>query len=155
MDLKAWVYERETIDLWLPEVGVEGQRKIRAASVFIVGVGGLGSAAAYYLCAAGVGKLGIADPDHVELSNLQRQILHNTERLGAAKAFSAAQTLRDLNPEVEVAPHRQRLTVKNARKLLDGWDLVVDCSDNFHTRHAVNDACVCARRPLTSAGGSC
>ena len=140
--------QRYSRQIMLPGVGVEGQRKIRAASVFIVGAGGLGSAAAYYLCAAGVGKLGIADPDHVELSNLQRQILHNTERLGAAKAFSAAQTLRDLNPEVEVAPHRQRLTVENARELLDGCDLVVDCSDNFHPRHAVNDACVCARRPL-------
>ncbi|MFZ5632948.1 MAG: HesA/MoeB/ThiF family protein [Bacillota bacterium] len=140
--------ERYGRQIMLPGVGVDGQRKIRAAGVFIVGAGGLGSAAAYYLCAAGVGKLGIIDHDRVEVGNLQRQILHHAGRIGAPKALSAAQTLRDLNPEVEVAPHQRRLTEENARKLLEGYDLVVDCSDNFFTRYILNDACVRARMPL-------
>lgn len=134
--------------IMLPGVGVEGQRKIRAASVFIVGAGGLGSAVAYYLCAAGVGKLGIIDHDRVEVGNLQRQILHHTGRIGMPKALSAAQTLRDLNPEVEVVSHDRRLTAENVRELLEGYDLVVDCCDNFSTRYIVNDACVSTCKPL-------
>jgi len=140
--------ERYGRQIVLPGVGVEGQRKIRAAGVFIVGAGGLGSAAAYYLCAAGVGKLGIIDHDRVEVGNLQRQILHHAGRIGAPKALSAARTLRNLNPEVEVAPHDRKLTGENVRELLEGYDLVVDCSDNFSTRYIVNDACLRAGRPL-------
>ncbi len=126
----------------LPDVGPEGQRKLEEARVLIVGAGGLGSPAALYLAAAGVGRLGIVDEDLVDLSNLQRQVLHGVSQLGRRKVDSARERLRELNPNVEVVPHSVRLTSANAMEILGEYDLVVDGSDNFPTRYLVNDACV-------------
>jgi adenylyltransferase/sulfurtransferase len=137
-------YSRHLI---LPEVGVEGQRRLKAARVLVVGAGGLGSPAALYLAAAGVGTLGIVDGDAVELSNLQRQVLHGTASVGQAKVASAEARLRDLNPHVRVEPIPERLTSANAREVVRAFDLVTDGSDNFPTRYLVNDACVLEGRP--------
>jgi len=126
----------------LPEFGPTGQDKLCAARVLLIGVGGLGSPAAIYLAAAGVGTLGIVDPDEVELSNLHRQILHGTADTGRPKVDSARDTLAATNPHVRIEIFRERLTAANALDLARGWDLVVDGSDNFPTRYASNDACV-------------
>ena len=128
--------------LLLPEVGVEGQMRLKAARVLLVGAGGLGSPAALYLAAAGVGRLGIVDFDRVDATNLHRQILHGTSDVGRSKLESARDTLREVNPLVEVVLHEVRLTSANALEILGGYDLVVDGSDNFPTRYLVNDACV-------------
>ncbi len=138
-------YSRHII---LPEIGGKGQQKLLSSRVLIVGAGGLGSPAALYLAAAGVGTLGIADFDDVEASNLQRQIIHTTRDLGRPKVFSAAAKLRDLNPDVKVVPHPLRLTSANALDLLAAYDVVVDASDNFPTRYLANDACVLLGKPL-------
>ena len=135
-------WERYARQLTLPEVGVEGQRKLRAGRVLLVGAGGLGSPAALYLAAAGVGHLTLVDDDRVERSNLQRQVLHADADAGRLKVDSATRTLRGLNPGVEVAGVAARVDASNARELLAGQDVVVDGSDNFETRYAVNDACV-------------
>ena len=134
--------------LSLPEFGLEGQRRLGASSVFLVGAGGLGSPAALYLAAAGVGRLGIVDGDRVDESNLQRQVLHGTRDIGRAKVESAAARVRDLNPHVHVETFDATLTSRNALGILEGWDVVVDGSDNFPTRYLVNDACVILGRPL-------
>jgi len=131
----------------LPNVGPEGQRRLKAAKVLLVGAGGLGSPAALYLAAAGVGTLGIVDADLVDLSNLQRQVLHGIHQLGQRKVTSARSRLWELNPNVEVIPHATRLTSANALELLAPFDLVVDGSDNFPTRYLVNDACVLLGKP--------
>lgn len=128
--------------LALPEFGPAGQHKLRAARVLLIGAGGLGSPAAMYLAAAGVGSLGIVDPDEVELSNLHRQILHGTADAGRPKVDSARDTLTAASPHVRVETFRERFTAANALDLARGWDLVVDGSDNFPTRYASNDACV-------------
>lgn len=133
--------------LLLPEVGVEGQRRLRAARVLVVGAGGLGSPAALYLAAAGVGAIGLADFDRVDLTNLQRQILHGTPDVGRPKLASAADRIGQLNPGVTVEPHPVRLSRENARGIIAQYDLVLDGSDNFPTRYLVNDACVMLRRP--------
>ena len=132
----------------LDEVGVEGQRKLAAARVLVVGAGGLGSPAALYLAAAGVGTLGLADFDQVEEHNLQRQILHDTPAVGRPKVDSAAQRLAALNPGVQLRLHREGVTPANAIALFAGYDLIVDGADNFPTRYLNNDAAVLARRPL-------
>jgi len=132
-------YARQTA---LPGFGVEGQAKLRAARVLLIGAGGLGSPAALYLAAAGVGTLGIVDPDRVELSNLHRQILHGTADVGRAKTESARERLRDTNPDVLVEIFPERFEATNALDRVRGWDLVVDGCDNFPTRYASNDACV-------------
>jgi sulfur-carrier protein adenylyltransferase/sulfurtransferase len=137
-------YHRHLI---LPEVGADGQRRLKAARVLLVGAGGLGSPAALYLAAAGVGQLGIVDADDVELSNLQRQVLHDTDSVGAPKVDSAVARLRAINPHVDVIAHRTRLTSANAMTLLAEYDVVVDGSDNFPTRYLVNDACVLLGKP--------
>lgn len=134
----------------LDEFGIEGQERLAAARVLIVGAGGLGSPAALYLAAAGVGELVLADDDEVDLSNLQRQILHGQDRVGMAKAESGRLTLAALNPEVRVRPLVQRLDDAALQELVAGVDLVLDCCDNFATRHAVNRACVALRKPLVS-----
>ena len=134
--------------LTLPDVGVEGQRRLKAARVLLIGAGGLGSPAAMYLAAAGVGTLGIVDHDVVDLTNLQRQILHGTASVGRRKVVSAADRLDDLNPNVHVVPIDQRLSSANAREIVRDYDIVVDGSDNFPTRYLVNDACVLEGRPL-------
>ena len=131
----------------LPEVGVDGQRKLKAARVLLVGAGGLGSPAALYLAAAGVGTLGIVDFDTVDLTNLHRQLLHGTSDVGRSKLASAIDRLREVNPHVTVEPHDVRLTAANALELVRAYDLVVDGTDNFPTRYLVNDACVLTGRP--------
>ena len=133
--------------LLLPEVGVEGQQRLKAARVLCVGAGGLGSPAAMYLAAAGVGTLGLVDADEVDVSNLQRQIIHGTSDVGRSKIASASDRLREINPHVAIEAHETRLDERNALALVSNYDVVVDGSDNFPTRYLVNDACVIARRP--------
>ncbi len=133
--------------LALPGVGLEGQRRLREARVLCVGAGGLGSPLALYLAAAGVGTLGIVDADVVDLTNLQRQILHGTRDVGRPKLDSAADRLRDVNPHVEVVRHPTRLTASNALDIVSGYDVVADGTDNFPARYLVNDACVLTGKP--------
>lgn len=137
----------------LDEFGIEAQQRVSQARVLIVGAGGLGSPAALYLAAAGVHTLTLADDDEVELSNLQRQILHNSQRVGINKAISGQQTLAELNPEVEVRPISRRLDDDDLLPLVAAHDVVLDCTDNFATRHAINRACVAHRKPLVSGAG--
>ena len=134
--------------LVLPEVGVAGQEKLKAARVLLVGVGGLGSPAALYLAAAGVGTLGLVDDDRVDRSNLQRQVLYGERDVGRPKVEAAAERLRDLNPNVVIEQHPERLGLENVERLVAGYDLVLDGSDNFQTRYLINDACVIAGKPL-------
>ncbi len=131
----------------LPEVGEDGQAKLLQAKVLMVGAGGLGSPAAYYLAAAGVGTLGIIDNDVVDISNLQRQILHANDRVGMPKVESAKKTFEGLNPDVKVIPYQAKLTSDNIMEILKDYDLVVDGCDNFPTRYLVNDACVLTGKP--------
>jgi len=131
----------------LPEVGEAGQAKLLDAKVLLIGAGGLGSPTAYYLAAAGVGTLGIVDDDVVDRSNLQRQILHNEERVGMPKVESAKLTLQGLNPDVKVIGYRERVNSENIMRLIADYDIVVDGCDNFPTRYLVNDACVFADKP--------
>lgn len=133
--------------LLIPEVGEAGQAKLLGAKVLMIGAGGLGSPAALYLAAAGVGRIGIVDDDVVDASNLQRQVLHDTSRVGMPKTESAKKTLRGLNPDVQVDEHRVRLQRDNALELFRGYDLVIDGSDNFGTRYLVNDACFLLGKP--------
>ncbi len=134
----------------LDEIGIEGQQRLRDAHALVVGAGGLGSPAALYLAGAGVGKLTLVDDDQVDLTNLQRQIAHNTARIGMAKAQSARQTIADLNPDVTVIAEVRRADAPWLDDVMPSVDVVLDCSDNFRTRHAVNAACVRHRRPLVS-----
>lgn len=134
--------------LLLPEVGADGQRRLLSSKVLLIGAGGLGSPAALYLGAAGVGTLGIVDHDVVDVTNLQRQILHNTERLGRRKVDSARQTLSALNPDVQVVTIAERLTADNVLEIIDGYDVVIDGTDNFPTRYLLNDASLHARIPV-------
>ena len=131
----------------LPEVGRSGQEKLKAASVLVVGAGGLGSPALLYLAAAGVGTIGIADMDSVDASNLQRQVVHTSDRIGRPKTASAAETLRGINPNVVVKSHNERLTSDNALEILRPYDVVIDGTDNFPTRYLLNDACVLLGKP--------
>jgi len=140
--------------LALPEWGLAQQAALREARVLVVGTGALGSPVALYLAGAGVGRLGILDDDAVELSNLHRQLLHFTPDVGVPKAASAAAKLRFLNPDIVIEPYQVRLEPANAGALVEGQDLVVDCSDAFATRYAVNAACCAARVPLVEAGVS-
>lgn len=131
----------------LPEVGEDGQAKLLQAKVLMVGAGGLGSPSAYYLAAAGVGTIGIIDNDVVDISNLQRQILHANDRVGVPKVESAKKTLEGLNPDVKVVPYQAKLTSENIMEIIKDYDLVVDGCDNFPTRYLVNDACVLTGKP--------
>lgn len=139
---------RYSRQLLLPEIGSLGQQRLLASRVLLVGAGGLGSAIAIYLAAAGVGTLGIVDGDVVDLSNLQRQVLHTTTRLGRPKTESAQETIAALNPDVQVIPQPVYLTSANAMAIMSPYDLVVNGSDNFATRYLVNDACVLLGKPL-------
>jgi molybdopterin/thiamine biosynthesis adenylyltransferase/rhodanese-related sulfurtransferase len=135
--------------LLIPEVGIEGQQRLLETSILLIGAGGLGSPAALYLAAAGVGRIGIVDDDRVDASNLQRQVLHSTEELGESKARSARASLEALNPDVEVLTYEERLTSENVDRILaDGWELVVDGADNFPTRYLLNDASVWLEIPV-------
>lgn len=151
MALSDAQFERYARHLILDEVGEEGQAKLMAARVLVVGAGGLGSPLLFYLAAAGVGTLGVIDDDTVDLSNLQRQIVHPTARVGAAKVDSARATVAALNPDVAVETHGFRLDASNAASLISRYDLVADGSDNFTTRYLVNDACFAERRTLVAA----
>ena len=135
----------------LKEVGGVGQKKLLGARVLVIGAGGLGSPVLMYLAAAGVGTIGVIDDDVVELSNLQRQIVHATSRIGEAKTASAAATLREINPEINVVTHEMRLTIANVERLIADYDVIADGSDNFATRYLVNDACYFGERTLVSA----
>jgi adenylyltransferase/sulfurtransferase len=147
MTLTNAQWERYARHVSLPEIGVEGQQKLLASRVLVVGAGGLGSPALLYLAAAGVGTIGIVDMDSVEASNLQRQVIHSTARTGRLKVESAHAALSDLNPDVSVIPLKTRITSQNALDILADFDLVVDGSDNFQTRYLTNDACVLTGKP--------
>jgi sulfur-carrier protein adenylyltransferase/sulfurtransferase len=140
--------DRYSRHLILPEVGEEGQTKFLESKVLTIGAGGLGSPALLYLAAAGVGTIGIVDSDHVEASNLQRQVIHNTERIGMLKAESAKEALTKLNPDVKVEVHPFRIESSNARELMSDYDVVLDGCDNFETRYVVNDTAVELRKPV-------
>jgi molybdopterin/thiamine biosynthesis adenylyltransferase/rhodanese-related sulfurtransferase len=147
-DIDADFSERYSRHLRLPEVGLDGQRRLEAARVLVVGAGGLGSPAAFYLAAAGVGTLRLVDDDVVDRSNLQRQILHTDARIGVAKVESAAIALSALNPRTLVEAMAERITSDNVERLLDGIDVVIDGADNFPARYLLNDACVKLGKPL-------
>ena len=154
MALSAEETRRYARHLVLRGVGGEGQQRLKAARVLVVGAGGLGSPAIAYLAAAGVGTLGVVDHDEVGLSNLQRQILHRTDAVGLPKVDSAGTFVAGLNPHVEFVPHQQRLTAENAAALVAGYDLILDGTDNFATRAIVAEAARVAARPLVSGAVS-
>ncbi len=146
--LDAAQRDRYSRHLILPEVGQSGQVKLLESKVLSIGAGGLGSPSLLYLAAAGVGTIGIVDSDVVEASNLQRQVVHDTERIGMSKAESAREAITKLNPDVKVVTHPFRLDQSNVRELISQYDVVVDGSDNFDTRYVINDAAVALRRPV-------
>ena len=150
MEFTAEQSQRYSRHFMLPEIGPSGQEKLARARVFMVGAGGLGSPVGYYLAAAGVGTLGIIDHDVVDLTNLQRQIAHSTPAVGMPKALSAKATFEKLNPDVTVNAVNGQLLPESVEDHIRGYDIVVDCSDNFATRFLVNDACVALRKPLVS-----
>lgn len=149
-DLSDDQFHRYARHLILEEVGEEGQLKLLGSSVLVVGAGGLGAPLLMYLAAAGVGRLGIVDDDEVDLTNLQRQIIHSTENIGARKVDSAAEMLAGINPGIDVVRHDTRLDATNAEDIIGAYDLVADGSDNFPTRYLINDFCYRLKRPLVS-----
>jgi molybdopterin-synthase adenylyltransferase len=151
MPLSDTEIERYARHIVLPEVGGPGQNKLKAASVLVIGVGGLGAPLLLYLAAAGVGQIGIVDADRVSLSNLQRQVIHTTDQIDQLKVTSAARQIAAINPHVVVEQHPFRLTTENALDLISRYDVVADGCDNFPTRFLVSDACYFARKPLVSA----
>jgi len=151
MPLSAEQLRRYTRHIVLPEIGEDGQKKLLASSALVIGAGGLGSSALGYMAAAGVGRIGIVEPDRVELSNLQRQLLFETLDIGRPKTEAARDRLEEINPDIKVEIFAQRLDEKNARGLVKNYDIVVDGSDNFTTRFAVADACLMEKKPLVSA----
>ncbi|MDR1465942.1 MAG: molybdopterin-synthase adenylyltransferase MoeB [Oscillospiraceae bacterium] len=144
--------ERYSRHILLQEVGVKGQKKLQDAKVLIIGAGGLGSPCSLYLAAAGVGTIGIADADEVDLSNLQRQIVHTTPDLGKAKVLSAKETMQAVNPDVRVNPYRTFVAANNILDLIADYDFVIDATDNFPAKFLINDACVLAAKPFSHAG---
>ena len=151
MDFSDEQIRRYARHIILPEIGGGGQARLLGARVLVVGAGGLGAPVLLYLAAAGVGTIGVIDDDTVDLSNLQRQVIHDTAAIGVAKVDSAAARIAAVNPEVRVERHHARLAAANAVELIAGYDIVADGSDNFATRYLVNDACYLAGRPLVSA----
>jgi len=152
MELNAMQRERYARHLSLPEIGEKGQKKLRKSRVLIIGTGGLGSPAAYYLAAAGISTLGLLDSDVVELSNLQRQIIHFTADLGRRKTLSAEEKLKALNPDVRIKTYSLRLTSKNAQAILRDFDFVIDATDNFSSKLVIANACHAAKKPYSHAG---
>jgi molybdopterin/thiamine biosynthesis adenylyltransferase/rhodanese-related sulfurtransferase len=146
--LNAAQADRYARHLVMPQIGAEGQRKLMASRMLLVGLGGLNSPVALYLAAAGVGTLGLVDDDRVERSNLQRQVIHTESRIGEKKTHSAAKGIRDLNPEVDIQVFDQRVESANAVSLVDSWDVVIDGTDNFPVRYALNEACLKQGIPL-------
>lgn len=151
LDFSGEELERYSRHILLPEVGATGQAKLRRASVMIVGAGGLGAPMIVYLAAAGIGRIGIVDFDAVDLSNLQRQIVHTTDRIGVNKAESAAVAAKAINPDIQVDIHAVRLSDENIDALMGAYDVVADGTDNFATRYLVNDAAVRLKKTLVSA----
>lgn len=151
MDFHSEEIERYARHIVLADVGGPGQQKLKAARVLVVGAGGLGAPAIQYLAAAGVGTIGIVDEDEVSLSNLQRQVIHDTAAIGRPKVDSAADAVGRLNPHVAVERYATRLTGENAAALVEGYDLVLDCTDNFATRYTLSDQCFRSRKPLIVA----
>lgn len=141
-------YKRHII---LKQLGIQGQQKLKAAKVLVIGAGGLGSPVLLYLAAAGVGTIGIIDDDIVSLSNLQRQIIHDTDKVAFDKTTSAKERIAQINPHVEVIEHKTRINAGNAIEVINNYDIVADGSDNFNTRYLVNDACYFAKKPLVFA----
>ena len=148
-DLQLERYSRHIV---LKEVGTEGQKKLLESKVLIIGAGGLGSPAAMYLAAAGVGTIGIADGDEVDLSNLQRQIIHSTADIGRAKVQSAKETMEAIDPDITVNTYYTRVTEANISGLIGEYDFILDCTDNFDTKFLINDACVLGKKPFSHAG---
>ena len=144
--------ERYSRQIILQEVGVKGQKKLLNASVLIIGAGGLGAPAALYLAAAGVGTIGIVDADEVDLSNLQRQVIHTTNDVGKAKVKSAAETMEAINPDVTVKTYRTFVDSSNIMDLIKDYDFIIDGTDNFPAKFLINDACVMAEKPFSHAG---
>ena len=151
MTLTETQIQRYARHIVLPEVGGNGQTTLLKSKVLVVGAGGLGSAAVLYLAAAGVGQIGLVDDDVVDISNLQRQILHTTSRLGMNKVESAEEAIKQLNSDVKLVPHSERLGIQNVERLLKEYDLILDGSDNFSTRFLLNDACYFLGKTLVSA----
>jgi molybdopterin/thiamine biosynthesis adenylyltransferase/rhodanese-related sulfurtransferase len=149
--LTAEQRERYSRHLLVPEIGLEGQTKLLESKVLLLGAGGLGSPTALYLAAAGVGTLGVVDDDEVDLSNLQRQVIHTTDRIGVAKVDSAEQSIKAINPDVDVVKYKTRLDASNVMEIIDGYDVIVDGVDNFPTRYLLNDATVRLGIPVVSA----
>lgn len=152
MSLTEEERERYSRQLLIPEFGEEGQEKLKHSKVLIIGAGGLGSPASMYLTAAGVGTIGIADSDVVDNSNLQRQVLHGTSDRNRLKVESAAETLRDINPHVEVIPIHTMVTAENIQELIQDYDFVVDATDNFKAKFLINDGCVAAGKAFSHGG---
>lgn len=152
MSLSAEQQLRYSRQMLLSEVGSAGQEKLRAGRILAIGAGGLGSAALLYLAAAGVGTLGIADYDKIELSNLARQIIHRTSRLGMMKAESAEKTIRELNPDVKIQTFPMRITSENISCLIGDFDMILDCTDRFESKLLINDACVLSKKPFVHGG---
>jgi molybdopterin/thiamine biosynthesis adenylyltransferase len=152
MSLSDEQLERYSRHILLKEIGMKGQMKLLNGSVLIIGAGGLGSPIALYLAAAGVGKIGIADADVVDRSNLQRQVIHTTADLGRPKAISAAEKMKAINPDIEVVPYTEMVTSRNILDIIRDYDFVLDGTDNFPAKFLINDACVMADKPFTHAG---
>ena len=150
MDFTEEQVNRYARHILLPEVGGVGQAKLLQSKVLVIGVGGLGSPLILYLAAAGVGIIGVIDDDEVDLSNLQRQVLHHTTDVGKSKVDSAAEAVASINPDIKIEKHPMRIDVSNATELISRYDLVADGSDNFSTRFLINDACYLAKKPLVS-----
>ena len=144
--------ERYSRHFVLPEIGVSGQIRLQQAKVLVIGAGALGSAALMYLAAAGVGTIGVADYDKVELSNLQRQIIHRTDRVGTGKTASAKKTILEINPDIDVVLHPIKLTADNIQEIISPYDFIIDGTDRFESKFLINDACVLSRKPYVHAG---
>jgi adenylyltransferase/sulfurtransferase len=153
IDLSDAQLLRYSRHILLPEIGIEGQQRLLRAHALVVGAGGLGSPVALYLAASGVGQITLCDHDRVDLTNLQRQIVHRTESIGTSKVESAQRTLASINPEIRVEAIPERIEGARVGSLVQAADVVIDCTDNFSTRHAINRACVHSRKPLVSGAG--
>lgn len=152
MNLSDEQLEKYSRHISLKEVGIEGQKKLLNAKVLIIGAGGLGSSVTMYLVSAGIGTIGIADADKVDLSNLQRQIIHTTKDIGKPKVYSARETIENMNPDTVINTYHTFITNKNIIELIKDYDFIIDCTDNFSSKFLINDACVISKKPFSHAG---